>query len=1160
MKFYNNNPFQRPMFGSQYGALGGFGSTIMDQIGRKEQGNIGSFLGEVQDMAEDRFEIDFGGQGGIGGIGGPVFAYGQKTQNTPNMQMFKEGGAAFPDLSGDGKVTRKDILMGRGVLPMQEGGAPMYADQGSQFMPAVGRPPVPASVQMANELDQIGRMQQQRESTIVQKIAEQRGVSVEEVLRLLALANAAGASAGAKAGKNVGESAGQLVAPFMVQAPTNIPYPDAPSATVMQQGGPNPSEWDMLTEGEKMRIMNNLEMGNVPRPEVAVPMQEGGNVGIGALPQLGAEQPSPPMPAAPMAGIDPAMVEQALSQMEGQVPQIDDAEDYEQMMNTIRGDEQPMEARYSELAGVVGEEDAAQTPESVLALVQPVMVMASVDQGIGGLAQEEMTQPIEGEMAGGIMTMAGQPQEVGNTPPVNFKHGGVVRLQTGGNPILSIDPYMKSALKAREDILGTPEQRASDFEEQKKMTQANILFDLAQAGLIIAATPPTKGESPAATLARAAASSEFFPKVGARSAELQKFKQSQKAQETELKLDALKSAEDRMLKEEDRLFEEKKLKIGAANDIAKLMREQAFASTENMKDRGSRENIVNLQLQAQRSLAELSGDQSLESIAARGVLEKELANLNNNFRKTLQDDDFNFRKEQTESAQAHSLKLEDRRSDNLVKLEALRFDNTKEGLEIKNRYYKENMRIEKRLTLTNQLIVLDKTKAIDFEKIDKNLEGSKALANLNASLKQELQDDAQAFTAIQNAYERIQRKDLQKADFTFREALQESVNAFNMDENRKDRVFKQAESLMDRARQDRQLDIAEERLEVEKAYKEGKLALEEAASEANLIGSKNETARVRYINDVDRLTKYAQGNLGDETGVFETALITYYSDKKDVFDGQNYIRQEQPEMPQNLKVKLQERVANGLSIPEVLKPQLNLQTSDTDDSQESKIYSQDFKRKIFTPEAGLNRNSKEFARIPLNVVDESIAYPRATGFGELRNRIGYFFSEVKREVVGGEPLGEKGMELSRADRDIENIREAILQELLNFSDQRVLKATQDAIRKNAEGLTAGLFTSDERALSTLNALGNSLEKAFESYAQFDPDYNPQASRSFNTATINDSRKRTTVLLPLIKEVDAMKNIYSRYLDDLRSPSRTYDTPDGALSNYQIIQEIKKKKK
>jgi hypothetical protein len=80
------------------------------------------------------------------------------------------------------------------------------------------------------------------------------------------------------------------------------------------------------------------------------------------------------------------------------------------MMNTIRGDQQPIEARYDELADVVGEEDANQTPESVLALVQPVMVMASVDQGIGELAQGEMDQPVQGEMAGGIMTMAGQPQ------------------------------------------------------------------------------------------------------------------------------------------------------------------------------------------------------------------------------------------------------------------------------------------------------------------------------------------------------------------------------------------------------------------------------------------------------------------------------------------------------------------------------------------------------------------------------------------------------------------------------------------------------------------------------------------------------------------------------------------------------------------------------
>lgn len=37
-------------------------------------------------------------------------------------QGMEKGGAAFPDLTGDGKVTQKDILKGRGVDLKQEGG------------------------------------------------------------------------------------------------------------------------------------------------------------------------------------------------------------------------------------------------------------------------------------------------------------------------------------------------------------------------------------------------------------------------------------------------------------------------------------------------------------------------------------------------------------------------------------------------------------------------------------------------------------------------------------------------------------------------------------------------------------------------------------------------------------------------------------------------------------------------------------------------------------------------------------------------------------------------------------------------------------------------------------------------------------------------------
>ena len=66
-----------------------------------------------------------------------------------------------------------------------------------------------------------------------------------------------------------------------------------------------------------------------------------------------------------------------------------------------------MEQRRQELAGVVGPQDAGQT-ESVLTLVT-VMMLANVDQGIGELAQQEMTQPMEGPMAEGIMSTVPEP-------------------------------------------------------------------------------------------------------------------------------------------------------------------------------------------------------------------------------------------------------------------------------------------------------------------------------------------------------------------------------------------------------------------------------------------------------------------------------------------------------------------------------------------------------------------------------------------------------------------------------------------------------------------------------------------------------------------------------------------------------------------------------
>ena len=87
-------------------------------------------------------------------------------------------------------------------------------------------------------------------------------------------------------------------------------------------------------------------------------------------------------------------------------------EQYVQLMNEVRGDEVSREGRVQELATVVGEKDAQDTPLSVLALVQPVFE-AKEQQGI---AQTQQAQ--------NMMPMA-------STQLANPQNMGIVRANTG---------------------------------------------------------------------------------------------------------------------------------------------------------------------------------------------------------------------------------------------------------------------------------------------------------------------------------------------------------------------------------------------------------------------------------------------------------------------------------------------------------------------------------------------------------------------------------------------------------------------------------------------------------------------------------------------------------------------------------------------------------
>ena len=83
---------------------------------------------------------------------------------------------------------------------------------------------------------------------------------------------------------------------------------------------------------------------------------------------------------------------------------LDMAGNYQDIMNAVWDGQADVEEYRAQLAQVVGPEDAARTPDSVLALVQPTLQLAQIDQGIGALMQEELAEV--GEMGGGITELA----------------------------------------------------------------------------------------------------------------------------------------------------------------------------------------------------------------------------------------------------------------------------------------------------------------------------------------------------------------------------------------------------------------------------------------------------------------------------------------------------------------------------------------------------------------------------------------------------------------------------------------------------------------------------------------------------------------------------------------------------------------------------------
>jgi hypothetical protein len=230
-------------------------------------------------------------------------------------------------------------------------------------------------------------------------------------------------------------------------------------------------------------------------------------------------------------GPDEEMSSAELTRRTPQSPEI--------LMNNLRGDMRSVDARYEELAQMVGEEAAMGTPPEVLALLQGQMAQQQ-QAGIGALPQapEMPSQPpvgIEQMMAqapmpmdqgAGMMPQGPLPTDQG-MPPVQMARGGYVQHfadgsdEEGVTPVsdTSSFPFMPGMFdrdtvsNARTQLLNLASQRPIDvptLEERVKTrlpeyqrllgtdrsrTEAAILLDLAQASLAFAANvDPVTGQ------------------------------------------------------------------------------------------------------------------------------------------------------------------------------------------------------------------------------------------------------------------------------------------------------------------------------------------------------------------------------------------------------------------------------------------------------------------------------------------------------------------------------------------------------------------------------------------------------------------------------------------------------------------------------------------
>jgi len=272
---------------------------------------------------------------------------------------------------------------------------------------------------------------------------------------------------------------------------------------------------------------------------------------------------------------------------EGEVEEGDDADmarildrrpnSPEILMNNLRGDYRSIDARREELADRVGYNAAQQTPDEVLALLQPILAqqgIAALPMGgadVGALPMDAMTgmqaqggqPPMDPAMMGMAPPaeqpmvppeMMGMPPEgIASLPaemPMQMARGGIVQHFQDGSGAAGVtratsplDEFLALRGQSPEDTMARARELTPEYQQllglaDNRTAQSQMLFDIAQAALGYAANVGPDGQPLRGSgAARLAGATRALPgQLGARAAAM-------KEDETRARLAALQQAQ-----------------------------------------------------------------------------------------------------------------------------------------------------------------------------------------------------------------------------------------------------------------------------------------------------------------------------------------------------------------------------------------------------------------------------------------------------------------------------------------------------------------------------------------------------------------------------------------------------------------------------------------